>query len=115
MKTFRLLTGVILLTGCTSAPEPPSATPGLRALGQPVVVAPAYSDEAIGREIRRQLDVTNAGELAGVIIQVDGGKIVLRGTVRDDAAAWRAAGIARAVTGVQEVRDEIQRTIRARN
>ena len=100
--------------GCASAtadkraePEP---EPAMRALGQPVSApAPAgeeVSTESIGSQIRRQLNA-DPGSTAGIIVEVDGETVTLRGTAPNRAASWRAEAIAHATKGVKTVVNQI--------
>jgi hypothetical protein len=100
--------------GCASAtadkrvePEP---EPVMRALGQPVSTpAPAGEEvgtESIGSQIRRQLNA-DPGSTAGVIVEVDGETVTLRGTAPNFAASWRAEAIAHAAKGVKTVVNQI--------
>jgi osmotically-inducible protein OsmY len=100
--------------GCASAtadkraePEP---EPVMRALGQPVSApAPAgeeVSTESIGSQIRRQLNA-DPGSTAGIIVEVDGGTVTLRGMAPNLAASWRAEAIAHAAKGVKTVVNQI--------
>ncbi len=79
-------------------------------MGQPVP-SPADSgetptNESIGSEIRRQLDGTPT-TTAGIIVEVDDGKVTLRGRAPDLATSWRAEGIAHATKGVKTVVNQI--------
>lgn len=76
-------------------------------MGAPVAVETVYSDETIGLEARRRVDMTGASEMAGVRIQVEAGVVTLRGSVPNRAAAWRAEGAARSVPGVKNVVNEL--------
>ena len=100
--------------GCASTPadKPAEADPqpAMRALGQPAP-APGESGEVpsadtIGPEIRRQLNADPVAT-AGIIVEVDGDTVTLRGRAPDHAASWRAEGIAHAVKGVKTVVNQI--------
>ena len=100
--------------GCASATADKRAEsqpePVMRALGQPVS-APALageevSTESIGSQIRRQLSA-DPGSTAGIIVEVDGGTVTLRGTAPNLAASWRAEAIAHATKGVKTVANQI--------
>ena len=84
--------------------------PAMRALGQPVSApAPAgeeVSTESIGSQIRRQLS-GDPGSTAGIIVEVDGETVTLRGTAPTIAASWRAEAIAHATKGVKTVVNQI--------
>ena len=129
MRTRILYTFASLLAiaafccGCTSlngekksAAEP---QPAMRALGQPVAppsqpaVTPptkpddeVVSNEDIGLEIRRRLGA-DPTSTAGIIVEVDDGKVTLHGTAPNLAAAWRAQATALAVKGVKSVVNQI--------
>ena len=109
------LAGVAALGGgCASATADKQAQdepkPAMRALGQPVLPATQAGDEptneSIGSEIRRLLD-TDPAASAGIIVEVDDGKVTLRGTAPTRAASWRAEGIAHSVKGVKSVTNQI--------
>ena len=75
-------------------------------MGESVKAGDAVSNEDIGFEIRRRLN-DNPGEAAGIILEVDDGKVTLRGVAPDLAAAWRAEAAARSVKGVKVVVNQI--------
>ena len=96
--------------GCASSnanketqPEP---KPALRALGESVEPGDVVSNESIGFEIRRRLNEDPAAT-AGIIVEVDEGKVTLRGVAPNPAAAWRAQAAARSVKGVKQVVNQI--------
>ena len=100
--------------GCASPPanKPADAEPqpAMRALGQPAQV-PAepvedVSPDSIGTQIRRQLNA-EPRSTAGIIVEVDGDTVTLRGSAPDLAASGRAEAIARAVKGVKTVVNQI--------
>lgn len=116
MRVWLLTTSVFALalslfsSGCASSTagkqtetEP---NPALRAMGESVKAGEAVSNEDIGFEIRRRLN-DNPGEAAGIIVEVDEGKVTLRGVAPTLAAAWRAEGAAKSVKGVKEVTNRI--------
>jgi hypothetical protein len=98
--------------GCAS--PPPDKTdepqPAMRALGQPVETPPTASDEpnpeSIGPEIRRLLNA-DPSSTAGIVVEVDGDKVTLRGYAPTQAASWRAEGTAHSVKGVKTVENDI--------
>jgi osmotically-inducible protein OsmY len=106
-----LIAGAAICGGCsTNADKPNEPQPAMRAMGQPVP-SPSESDEAptndsIGTEIRRQLNATPT-TTAGIIVEVDDGKVTLRGTAPNLATSWRAEGLARAMKGVKTVVNQI--------
>jgi osmotically-inducible protein OsmY len=82
----------------------------MRALGQPAA-APAQpaedvSTDSIGTQIRRQLNADPVST-AGIVVEVDGDTVTLRGSAPDLAAAARAEAIAHAVKGVKTVINQI--------
>jgi hypothetical protein len=105
--------------GCT--PIKPAGTitpqPETPATGQPVA-SPAPSagldaqandeptDESIGSEIRRLLN-TDPTTGAGIIVEVDGGNVTLRGMTLNRAGSWRAESVAHSVKGVKSVMNQI--------
>ncbi len=82
------------------------AKPALRAMGEGVHVGDAVSNEDIGFEIRRRLN-DDPGAAAGIIVEVDEGKVTLRGVAPNLAASWRAEAAARSVKGVKQVVNQI--------
>jgi hypothetical protein len=97
--------------GCASpADKPAEPQPAMRALGQPVETPAPSSDEpsaeSIGPEIRRLLNADPAST-AGIIVEVDGDKVTLRGYAPTMAASWRAEGTAHSVKGVKTVENQI--------
>jgi osmotically-inducible protein OsmY len=101
----------MLAGGCAlpKSPElapPAPATP--RAANKPAPAEENRGDEAIGKDVRRQLDLIGATDTAGVVIEVDDGVVTLRGVAPTMAAAWRAEGVARTVAGVKSVVNRLQ-------
>ncbi|NQU10963.1 BON domain-containing protein [bacterium] len=98
----------VLLTACadqgTSRPGPKLA---MRALGEDVIVPTEVSDETIGAEVRRRLNLADPARTAGVIVEVRAQRVLLRGVAPTLAAAWRAEAAARSTPGVAAVRNEI--------
>jgi osmotically-inducible protein OsmY len=100
--------------GCASVTADKQAQdepkPAMRALGQPVLPATQSGEEptneSIGSEIRRLLD-TDPASAAGIIVEVDDGKVTLRGKALTLAAAWRAQAVAHSVKGVKSVANQI--------
>jgi osmotically-inducible protein OsmY len=106
-----IIAGAAVCGGCsTNADKPSEPQPAMRAMGQPVP-SPTESgetptNESIGSEIRRQLNATPT-TTAGIIVEVDDGKVTLRGAAPNLATSWRAEGIAHAVKGVKTVVNQI--------
>jgi osmotically-inducible protein OsmY len=98
--------------GCTSisvhqeTATEPEPKPAPRAIRQSVEPGATASDEEIGFEIRHRLNATPS-DTAGIIVEVDDGKVTLRGTVPNLAAVWRAEAAARAAKGVKQVTNQI--------
>ena len=63
-------------------------------------------NESIGFEIRRQLNATPT-TTAGIVVEVDDGKVTLRGTAPNLATSWRAEATAHAAKGVKSVVNQI--------
>ncbi len=108
---------LVFFGGCASPSTEKSAPaepqPAMRALGQPAAPPSSDSqtsdeptDESIGIEIRRLVN-TDPVAAAGIIIEVDDGRVTLRGTAVNRAAAWRAEGAAHSVKGVKSVVNQI--------
>src|SRR5579862_6508614 len=106
----------VLGDGCASKPDAKRATaepqPAMRALGQPVA-PPTHttepdegSDNSIGLEVRRLLDLDPISN-AGIVVEVDDGKVTLRGSAPNFAAASRAEGLAHSVKGVKSVVNQV--------
>lgn len=108
MKNTGCIGGVLLVALVTGCANPTgSEKPAMRALGQQATAHDEISDEAIGIEARRRLELANPHLSGGVIIEVSEGVVTLRGHVPTVNDAWRAEGVVRAVPGVRDVRNEI--------
>lgn len=113
---FLFISGVIITSaafcgGCATKPDRPNEPqPAMRAMGQPVPLptdsGEVPTNESIGSEIRRQLNATPT-TTAGIIVEVDDGKVTLRGTAPNLAASWRAEATAHATKGVKVVMNQI--------
>ena len=106
-----IITSAAFCGGCAmNADKPNEPQPAMRAMGQsvpsPMQDGEVPTNESIGSEIRRQLNATPT-TTAGIIVEVDDGKVTLRGTAPNLATSWRAEAIARAVKGVQSVVNQI--------
>ncbi len=99
------------LAGCAhpTSTEESAVTPepAMRAMGESVTAEDVESDETIGFEIRRRLNATAPAATAGVVVEVNGGIVTLRGAATDTLSAWRAVADARSVKGVKEVYNQI--------
>ncbi len=108
MKYLMLLSLITTVAGCAANRQSRGEKPALRALGQPVKVEKEQpSDESIGAEVRRRLNLADAAGTASVIVEVDGGVVTLRGTANRLTDAWRAEAVTHSVPGVKEVRNQI--------
>ena len=108
MRRLGWILGLVTALGCAATDQ--SATnqkPAMRALGQEATVQSGGSDETIGREIRRRLELTDPAATAGVIVEVSEANVTLRGVTPSLAAAWQAEAAARATAGVKQVANEI--------
>ncbi len=94
--------------GCAETKTETTDAPMMRMLGAPVVVQEVHNDEAIGQEVRRKLELQNAAEAAGMLVEVDGGVVTLRGFAPSLGAAWRAEAAAHAVKGVKRVLNRLR-------
>ncbi len=102
--------------GCASRSTDKPAPAGPQPITTQSVAAPApaseaqtgdeTTDESIGFEIRRLLN-TDPTTGAGIVVEVDGGNVTLRGTAINPSASWRAEGIAHSVKGVKSVVNQI--------
>src|SRR3984957_16760947 len=102
-----VIVGAAICGGCsTNADKPNEPQPAMRAMGQPVPPptepGEVPTNDSIGSEIRRQLNGTPT-TTAGIIVEVDDGKVTLRGTAPDLATSFRAEGLAHATKGVKTV------------
>jgi len=97
-------TGCASLSAAKATPEPPK--PARRATRESIAAGEVISDESIGFAIRRRLN-EDPGEMAGVIVEVDDGNVLLRGSAPNLSAAWRAEAAARSVKGVKQVSNQI--------
>jgi len=86
----------------------------MRAMGEPLP-SPASSDastgeaptdESIGTEIRRRLNA-DPETAVGIVVEVEDGKVTLRGEAPSLAVSWRAEGAARGVKGVKSVVNQV--------
>src|SRR5260221_351019 len=106
-----IIASVAYCGGCAMNPDKPNEPqPAMRAMEQPVP-SPTESgeeptNESIGLVIRRQLNATPT-TTAGIIAEVDDGKVTLRGTAPNLATSWRTEAIARAAKGVKVVVNQI--------
>ncbi len=107
MKSFFLVL-MVLVAGCAGSRQgADDSPPAMRALGEAVTTTESPSDESIGAEIRRQMEVADAAGTASVVIEVSDGVVTLSGTANGLTGAWRAEAVAHSVPGVTEVRNEI--------
>ena len=117
MKRTAIAVCFLLTAGCADlAPKPEpvtTAAPAMRVMGAGVRPMDLISDEDIGFEIRRRLNADPVA-MAGVIVEVSDGNVLLRGVVPNLAAAWRAEAEARSVAGVKEVTNQIRANDRLR-
>jgi hypothetical protein len=106
--TIVMLTVALFSSGCTSLSpdQKPEPKPALRAMGESIKPGEVVGNEDIGFAIRRRLN-ENPAETAGIIIEVDDGKVILRGAAPNLPASWRAEAAARSVKGVKEVSNQI--------
>ena len=117
MNRIGIFTLILLLTACAiqnkRVPETNEAKPAFRAMGESVTTEPSRSveasrsDEAIGYEVRRQINLVGAGVAVGITVEVNDGVVTLRGSAPSPAASWRAQGAAQAVRGVRQVVNQI--------
>jgi osmotically-inducible protein OsmY len=111
LPTALLASALLALAGCQAGPAAPATAgtnkPAMRALGETVAPAERPSDETIGAEVRRRLEITDAASATGVIVEVENGVVTLRGTVATVTAAMRAEAAARAVPGVSGVSNRL--------
>jgi osmotically-inducible protein OsmY len=104
MKRIAYLTLILFLTGCAQPQKQETeAKPAFRAMGQSIAVESSRNDEAIGREVRRRLELLGAPDTAGIVVEVNDGVVTLSGAAPTTAAAWQAEAAARAVNNVKGV------------
>jgi osmotically-inducible protein OsmY len=76
-------------------------------MGESAATVEAPSDETIGQEVRRRLNLIGTAQTMGVIVEVDGGVVTLRGVAMTQDWIWRAGAAAKSVPGVKSVRNQI--------
>ena len=101
------MVGLILVCGCAGTDESEHAKPTMRAMGESAEVEEGASDESIGREIRRRLELADPATTAGVMIVVDQGNVTLQGVAPTMRAAWQAEAAAQATPGVKSVTNDV--------
>ena len=84
-------------------------------MGSKVPTDEARSDEAIGFDVRHQINLAGPNDLTSVVVIVDGGVVTLRGSTPTRTAAFRAESAARAVKGVKVVINQIQPALPGEN
>jgi osmotically-inducible protein OsmY len=77
------------------------------AQAEPGTPQPSAADAAIATEIEHRLSADRTINAQQVEIDVRGGVVILRGRVPSEDAKERAETLARAVTGVDEVRNHL--------
>lgn len=99
----------LLLVACAISKKQPTeeAKPAFRAMGESVTVEDSLGDEAIGFEVRRQINLVGPSVAVGIVVEVSDGVVTLRGVAPSPAASWRAQGAAQAVKGVRQVVNQI--------
>jgi hypothetical protein len=117
MNRLGIFALTLLLVACAiqkkGASENGSAKPAFRAMGEPVTAeqSPALeesrSDEAIGHDVRRQIDLADPRVAIGITVEVNEGVVTLRGSAPTVGASWRIQGAAQAVKGVRQVVNRI--------
>ena len=101
MKLHLCLGLLVLVIGCV---EPrTSFAPSFRALGQAAAAEDHPSDETIGINVRRQLDLIGPAESVAMMVEVVDGVVTLRGSAPNQNAVWKAEAAARSVKGVKNV------------
>jgi len=76
-------------------------------MGQSAVTENTPSDETIGGEVRRRLNLIGTGQTSGVIVEVDEGVVTLRGVAQTQDWIWKAGAAAAVVPGVKMVVNRI--------
>lgn len=99
MKRLIAVMGVVLLAGCG----------GGEGTREPRTDDEKVDDQAIAAEINRVLSRIDGIDRLKVRIEVARGHVTLSGPARDDAAAKAACEAARGVSGVEGVRDLLER------
>ena len=72
-------------------------------MGQPAKAEENPSDETIGMNVRRQLDLIGPAESGAIVAEVVDGMVTLRGAAPNQNAVWKAVAAARSVKGVKNV------------
>lgn len=99
---FGILSLAIACAQSTKAPAP-----SFRAMGQAAASEDQPSDETIGTNVRRQLDLIGPAESVSIVVVVEDGVVTLRGTAPNQNAVWKAEAAARSVKGVKKVVSQV--------
>ena len=112
MKRYWYVVAVGALVAACAQPQKKDADAktSFRALGEAIPTDVARPDEAIGLDVRHQIDLAGPVDLAGVVVVVEDGVVTLRGSTTSQTAAFRAEGAAHTVKGVKIVVNRIQVT-----
>jgi osmotically-inducible protein OsmY len=104
-----LVAGALAVAGCAGpkASQPTDQTPSFRIMGQSAATENTPSDETIGGEVRRRLNLIGTGQTSGVIVEVDEGVVTLRGVAQTQDWIWKAGAAAAVVPGVKMVVNRI--------
>jgi osmotically-inducible protein OsmY len=97
MKKPLVMLAAVLVLGCAQ-PQPQP---------QPPVTDAQSSDQQIGGQIRRALDLADPQGTGNIAIEVAAGVVTLRGAVQDIRTAWRAVAAAQSVAGVKQVNNRL--------
>ena len=84
-------------------------------MGQELPPDDVRSDEAIGQDVRRAVNLAGPTDLTSVVVVVDGGVVTLRGSALTRTAAYRAESAAHSVKGVKLVINQIQLALPRQN
>ena len=103
--------GVLVVAGCAnqnmeSGADASKPVP-FRVLGQSATTEDKPSDETIGREVRRRLNLVGVAQTSGVIVAVDDRTVTLRGVALTQDSIWKSQAAAASVPGVKKVINQI--------
>ena len=113
-RNFHFWMAVALVAAGCSQPATKETIPSFRVMGQTSTTENHPSDETIGINVRRQLDLIGPAESVAIVVEVVDGVVTLRGSALNQNAAWKAEAAARSVKGVKNVVSLILVTATAR-
>ncbi len=107
VKRFLMPALAASLVACAQ-PKKDADKAAFRAMGESLPTVESRPDEAIGLDVRHQIALAGANDLAAVVVMIEDGVVTLRGSVTSQTAAYRAESAARVVKGVKAVVNNIR-------